>query len=103
MCASFTTSTVVAVTCLVVAMGCHMGVHVGWMVSYAFDFINNVYMPSFKPLSYMFIMYFLKGTYSSLYISILYKIFHSLFLFGSASDVVKGRTLRAVVMNKAYT
>nr|XP_049694315.1 uncharacterized protein LOC110379713 [Helicoverpa armigera] len=33
-CASYTTSTVIAVLCLVCAMGCHMAIHVGWMVNH---------------------------------------------------------------------
>uniref|UniRef100_A0A2A4JIZ6 Major facilitator superfamily (MFS) profile domain-containing protein n=1 Tax=Heliothis virescens TaxID=7102 RepID=A0A2A4JIZ6_HELVI len=33
-CASYTTSTVIAVFCLVCAMGCHMAIHVGWMVNH---------------------------------------------------------------------
>ncbi|PZC74369.1 hypothetical protein B5X24_HaOG207932 [Helicoverpa armigera] len=39
-CASYTTSTVIAVLCLVCAMGCHMAIHVGWMVS---TLINKTY------------------------------------------------------------
>ncbi|KAF9406789.1 hypothetical protein HW555_012957 [Spodoptera exigua] len=31
---TFTTSTVVAVLCLVMSMGCHMAMHVGWMVNH---------------------------------------------------------------------
>uniref|UniRef100_A0A2H1X2V7 SFRICE_018480 n=1 Tax=Spodoptera frugiperda TaxID=7108 RepID=A0A2H1X2V7_SPOFR len=33
-CVTFTTSTVVAVLCLVASMGCHMAMHVGWMVNH---------------------------------------------------------------------
>lgn len=33
-CVTFTTSTVVAVLCLVTSMGCHMAMHVGWMVNH---------------------------------------------------------------------
>ncbi|XP_047030018.1 putative inorganic phosphate cotransporter [Helicoverpa zea] len=33
-CAAFTTSTVVGVLCLVCSMGCHMAMHVGWMVNH---------------------------------------------------------------------
>ncbi|KAJ8731678.1 hypothetical protein PYW07_004842 [Mythimna separata] len=34
LCVTFTSSIVVAVVCLVVAMGCHMAVHVGWFVNH---------------------------------------------------------------------
>ncbi|KAJ8731677.1 hypothetical protein PYW07_004841 [Mythimna separata] len=33
-CVTFTSNTVVAVLCLVFSMGCHMAVHVGWMVNH---------------------------------------------------------------------
>ncbi|KAJ8721784.1 hypothetical protein PYW08_004186 [Mythimna loreyi] len=34
LCVTFTSSTVVAVVCLVFTMGCHMAVHVGWFVNH---------------------------------------------------------------------